>query len=126
MNYVGIFRKGEDLQTAVDKLQELHQRAQKVGLQSSGEGANPELASALRIRGMVRLALCISYGALQRTESRGSHAREDYPKRDDENWLKRTLAYWPEDSADLPQLDYEPVTITELPPGDRGYGEHAG
>ncbi|MTI84857.1 MAG: fumarate reductase flavoprotein subunit [Firmicutes bacterium] len=125
MNYVGIFRKGEDLQTAVDKLQELHQRAQKVGLQSSGEGANPELASALRIRGMVRLALCISYGALQRTESRGSHAREDYPKRDDENWLKRTLAYWPE-GADLPQLDYEPVTITELPPGDRGYGEHAG
>jgi len=125
MEYVGIFRNGPDLQKAVNKLQELHERANKVGLRSGGEGANPELASALRIPGMVRLALCIAYGALQRTESRGSHAREDYPKRDDVNWLKRTLAYWPE-GADLPKLEYEPVTITELPPGDRGYGEHAG
>lgn len=125
MNYVGIFRNGPDLQKAVDKLQELHERTKKVGLRSSGEGANPELASALRIGGMVRLATCIAYGALQRTESRGSHAREDYPKRDDVNWLKRTLAYWPE-GADLPKLEYEPVTITELPPGDRGYGEGSG
>lgn len=125
MEYVGIFRNGPGLEKAVSRLQEIYERAQKVGLRSSGKGANPELASALRLRGMVRLALCIAYGALQRKESRGSHAREDYPKRDDVNWLKRTLAYWPE-GADLPKLDYEPVTITELPPGDRGYGEHTG
>ncbi|OAT85585.1 fumarate reductase flavoprotein subunit [Desulfotomaculum copahuensis] len=125
MENVGIFRTGEGLQKAVDKLQELHRRAQKLGLQSNGKGANPELASALRLPGMIRLALCISYGALQRQESRGSHAREDFPKRDDVNWLKRTLAYWPE-GAELPVLKYEPVTITELPPGDRGYGESSG
>jgi fumarate reductase flavoprotein subunit len=57
-----------------------------------------------------------------RTESRGSHAREDYPHRDDVNWLKRTLATWKE-GAELPDLNYEPITITEIPPGDRGYGE---
>lgn len=125
MNYVGIFRNGPDLEKAVARLQELHERAQKVGLRSSGKGANPELASALRLPGMVRLALCIAYGALKRTESRGSHFREDYPRRDDVNWLKRTLAYWPEGS-ELPKLEYEPVTITELPPGDRGYGEQTG
>jgi len=122
MDYVGIFRNGPDLQQAVDNLREIYRRSLKIGLQSGGSGPSPELAQALRLPGMIRLALCISYGALMRTESRGSHAREDYPKRDDVNWLKRTLAYWPA-GADLPQLKYEPVTITELPPGDRGYGE---
>ncbi|MCF6093457.1 fumarate reductase flavoprotein subunit [Microaerobacter geothermalis] len=120
--YVGIFRNGKDLQTAVNKLDELYQRSLKVGIRSGGKGADPELASALRIKGMVRLAYCIAAGALNRTESRGSHFREDYPKRDDANWLKRTLAYWPV-GASKPELKYEPVKITELPPGDRGYGE---
>ena len=71
---------------------------------------------------MIRLAITIAHGALQRTESRGSHYREDYPGRNDENWLKRTLATWPS-GADLPRLAYEPVRSAELPPGERGYGE---
>jgi fumarate reductase flavoprotein subunit len=119
---VGIFRSEEPLQKAVDQLHELHQRSRHVGLRSGGRGGDPELASALRITGMLKLAYCIAGGALARTESRGSHFREDYPKRDDENWLKRTLAYWPV-GADRPELKYEPVKIIELPPGDRGYGE---
>jgi fumarate reductase flavoprotein subunit len=119
---VGIFRSEQPLQQAVAKLHELLQRSYHVGLRSDGKGANPELASALRITGMLKLAYCIAAGALARKESRGSHYREDYPKRDDENWLKRTLAYWPVGS-DKPVLEYEPVKITELPPGDRGYGE---
>jgi fumarate reductase flavoprotein subunit len=120
--YVGIFRTGEALQQAVDKLSELYQRSRHIRLRSSGLGPNPELVAALRLPGMLRLALCISYGALKRTESRGSHFREDYPRRDDDNWLKRTLAYW-RPGADMPELQYEPVKITELPPGSRGYGE---
>lgn len=119
---VGIFRSEEPLNKAVAKLHELHQRSYHVGLRSAGQGANPELASALRITGMIRLAYCIAAGALARQESRGSHYREDHPKRDDENWLKRTLAYWPI-GADQPALEYEAVKITELQPGDRGYGE---
>lgn len=119
---VGIFRSEEPLKNAVEQLHVLHQRSEHVGLKSNGQGPNPELSSALRIKGMIRLAYCIAAGALARTESRGSHYREDYPKRDDENWLKRTLAYWPVGS-DHPVLNYEPVKITELPPGDRGYGE---
>lgn len=119
---VGIFRSEEPLQRAVAQLYELHQRSLHVGLRSGGQGADPELAAALRITGMIKLAYCIAAGALARTESRGSHYREDYPKRDDANWLKRTLAYWPA-GADQAELKYEPVNITELPPGDRGYGE---
>ena len=122
MDRVGIFRNGNDLQTAVDNLQKIHDRAQKVGLRSSGVGANPELALALKIRGMLRLALCVAYGALTRTESRGCHAREDYTERNDRDWLKRTLATW-RDGDNLPHLDYEPVSKSfDLPPGDRGYG----
>ncbi|MGA9756362.1 MAG: fumarate reductase flavoprotein subunit [Desulfobaccales bacterium] len=119
---VGIFRNHDALQEAVTTLQGLYARSLQVRLRSSGLGPNPELLAALRLPGMLRLALCISYGALQRTESRGSHYREDFPRRDDDNWLKRTLAYW-KPGAPMPDLQYEPVNITELPPGSRGYGE---
>ncbi len=122
MDYVGIFRNENDLGLAVDKLREIHERALNLKLKSNGLGANPEMAMALRLPGMVRLALCVAYGALERKESRGSHAREDYPERNDRDWLVRTLAYWKQ-GGELPELKYEPSTkIVELPPGDRGYG----
>ncbi len=119
---VGIFRSDAGLRGAVSALVDLQERATKLGLRSSGRGADPELASALRLPGMLRLATTIAAGALARTESRGSHFREDYPARDDAKWLVRTIAYW-DPGTRLPRLTYEPVTITESPPGDRGYGE---
>jgi fumarate reductase flavoprotein subunit len=118
---VFIFRNEKYLSCAVEELRDLYHRAGSLGLRSRGR-SSPELAAALRLPGMIRLALTIAYGALMRTESRGSHYREDYLKRDDVNWLKRTLAKWPTGS-DLPALTYEPVRITEMPPGNRGYGE---
>jgi fumarate reductase flavoprotein subunit len=122
MERVGIFRNGKDLKEAVDNLLGLYERAKRVGIRSNGRGANPELSLALKIQGMVRLALCVAYGALQRTESRGCHAREDYEARNDRDWLSRTLATWKE-GEDLPTLNYEPPTeLVELPPGERGYG----
>jgi len=119
---VGVFRNGPHLLEAVEELQELQERAEHLGLRSSGRGPDPEVSACLRLPGMIRLATTIAYGALQRTESRGSHYREDYPARDDVLWLRRTLATWAP-GADLPRLSYEPVKITELPPGERGYGE---
>ncbi len=124
LDKVGIFRTGEALTEAVATLKDLYRRAANIRLRSSGIGPNPELFAALRLPGMMRLSLCIALGALKRTESRGSHYREDYPKRDDENWLTRTLAYWPP-GVEMPELKYEPVKITTLPPGSRGYGEMA-
>jgi fumarate reductase flavoprotein subunit len=122
MEKVGIFRNEAGLREAVEDLRELQYWSQRLGLRSSGDGANPELAAALRFPGMVRLALTIAHGALNRTESRGSHYREDYPARDDDNWLTRTLATWPA-GHDAPSITYEPVRVTELPTGERGYGE---
>ena len=73
---------------------------------------------------MLKLALCVAHGALMRTESRGAHFREDYPRRNDAQWLKRTLATWKREADTLPTLDYEPLDVMrmELPPGWRGYG----
>lgn len=119
---VGIFRTQAPLKQAVSELRELYERSLHIGLRSDGRSGNPELGAALRLPGMIKLALCIATGALARQESRGSHYREDFPKRDDGNWLKRTLAYWPTGGSE-PELKYEPVKITESPPGDRGYGE---
>jgi len=121
---VGIFRTGKDLKQAVDELQKLLVRSRSIGLRSRAPGANPELVTAYRLRPMLKLALCVAYGALTRTESRGAHFREDFPRRDDAAWLKRTLATWKNEADTLPTLGYEALDVKrmELPPGWRGYG----
>ena len=121
---VGIFRTGADLQRAVDKLQELLVRSRDIGLRSRRDGPNPELVTAYRVQKMIKIALCVAQGALTRTESRGAHFREDFPRRNDAEWLKRTLATWNDPLATLPTLNYEALDVgrMELPPGWRGYG----
>ena len=69
------------------------------GLRYRDARHNPELVSAYRVQKMLKLALCIAYGALTRTESRGAHFRQDFPRRDDAQWLSRTLATWPSPDA---------------------------
>lgn len=121
---VGIFRTGRELEEAVDALQKLLLRSRSIRVRGHAAGANPELMTAYRTQKMLKLALCVAYGALTRTESRGAHFREDFPRRDDRDWLKRTLATWPGERDTLPTLRYEPLDVMkmELPPGWRGYG----
>jgi len=121
---VGIFRDGKALEEGVAKLQELLVRSRNIGVSSRVAGVNPELVMAYRVQKMIKLALTVAYGALQRTESRGAHFRKDFPHRDDQQWLKRTLSYWKDENAELPDLQYEPLDVMkmELPPGWRGYG----
>ncbi len=121
INKVGIFRNGNDLSDAVEEIGQLLDDYNAVGLHSRAPGANPELIFAFRLGGMLRLAMTVAMGALARTESRGAHSREDYPLRDDENWLNRTLARWAPGEA-RPSLSYEPVGLMSVPPGHRGYG----
>jgi len=122
MDHVGIFRNGKDLAEGVEKLQKLLDRAARIGLRAGNVGFSPELSTALRVPGMIKLALCAAYGALRREESRGAHAREDFPERNDRDWLTRTLAFWKE-GEELPELRYEHASPWyEIPPGERGYG----
>ncbi|EAQ96070.1 fumarate reductase flavoprotein subunit [Congregibacter litoralis] len=122
-NNVGIFRHEETLEEAVRELESLLQRSRSCRLASSRPGANPELVAAYRLPRMLKLALCVARGALARTESRGAHYREDYPRRNDREWLNRTLATWSDGDGGV-VLDYESIDVAtmELPPGWRGYG----
>jgi fumarate reductase flavoprotein subunit len=121
MNHLGVFRTGEEIQFAIEELQVLYREAATLGLRSTSPGPNPELSFALRLPGMLRLALVTAEGALARTESRGAHYRTDFPKRNDAEWLNRTLARWPPGGA-APEFRFEPVGLLDLPPGHRGYG----
>lgn len=121
---VAIFRTGEGLKEAVDELEELYKKSLDIKVHSKDiAAANPELEEAYRVPRMLKVALCVAYGALLRTESRGAHYREDYPKRDDLNWMKRTLTYWVEGET-LPKVEYDELDIMkmEMPPAFRGYG----
>jgi fumarate reductase flavoprotein subunit len=123
MEKVGIFRNGEDMQSGLDELIELYKTLLRTGIENKSRTANPELRVAYRMRKMMKLAITATKGALERRESRGAHSRTDYTKRDDLNWLNRTLANW-EDGAFEPTLSYEALDIMsmEIPPGFRGYG----
>jgi fumarate reductase flavoprotein subunit len=116
-----VFRSGDEIETAVTDLQALLREVSGMGLRSTAPGPNPELTYALRLPGMIRLALATAAGALARKESRGAHHRTDYPQRNDAEWLNRTLARW-QPGAESPELSYEPVGLLDLPPGHRGYG----
>jgi fumarate reductase flavoprotein subunit len=120
---VAIFRDEEGLSSAVKELEELYKKSLDVKVASKTLSANPELEEAYRVPMMLKLALCVAFGAKERKESRGAHYREDFLKRDDANWLKRTLASWKAD-ATLPTLTYEDLDIMtmEIPPAFRGYG----
>ena len=118
---VGIFRNGLDLESAVHEIQNLIDECSIAVLRHKGPGANPELAFALRLPGMLKLAMTVAMGALARAESRGAHFRTDFPLRNDREWLNRTLARW-QPGASSPTLSYEPVGLIDLVPGHRGYG----
>ena len=124
IDQVGIFRSGDVLDRAVDELRELLARSRKLKVGSQAPGANPELVAAYRLPKMLKLAICAALGARERTESRGAHFREDFPQRNDEKWLNRSITTWPDAAENMPKLSYEDISVDdmELPPGFRGYG----
>jgi len=121
---VGIFRDGVRLAEAVNELEELLIKTKQINVKSKERVGNPELEEAYRVPRMLKVALCVAKGARERTESRGAHYREDHLKRDDANWLNRTLTSWPNPSDTLPTITYEELDIMtmEMPPAFRGYG----
>ena len=115
---VAVFRTGSGLEAALSKIKELKQRLPDVQVKDHGRIYNTDLLSALEADNLLDLAEVIVTGALARTESRGAHSRRDFPKRDDVNWLKHTLAHY---TPTGPRLDYIPVAITMWQPVERKY-----
>jgi succinate dehydrogenase / fumarate reductase flavoprotein subunit len=115
---VWIFRKGDLLETALKEVRNLKERFKHIRIEDREEQFNTGLEEALQLDFTLDLAEVTIVSALARTESRGAHSRTDYPKRDDQNFLKHTLAYY---TATGPRLDYSPVTITKWAPAARTY-----
>ncbi|CAA6805095.1 MAG: Succinate dehydrogenase flavoprotein subunit (EC [uncultured Campylobacterales bacterium] len=124
---VGVFRNGPHLEEAVRELEDILKRSNNISVEGSKSltSANPGLDSAYRVHKMIKVALTVAKGALDRTESRGAHTREDFPKRDDEKWLKRTITSWANENDTLPTVSYEDLDVNtmEIPPSYRGYGK---
>ena len=115
----GIFRDESTLVDLCSTIAVLRERYAKLALVDTSRTFNTELILALELGAMLDVGEAIAHSALARTESRGSHQRTDHPDRDDDHFLKHSLAYR---GKDQPTIDYKDVTITRWPPGERVYG----
>jgi succinate dehydrogenase / fumarate reductase flavoprotein subunit len=115
---MGVFRTGEQMQAGLDKVRELKERYKHISLKDKSLRYNTDLERAIETGFMIDVAEVATLGALTRTESRGGHSRRDYKVRDDENWLKHTMAHFTDNG---PKLDYIPVDISMWKPVERKY-----
>ncbi|HLA86724.1 MAG TPA: succinate dehydrogenase/fumarate reductase flavoprotein subunit [Anaerolineales bacterium] len=115
---MGVFRTGEQMQAGLNKIRELKERYKHISLKDKSLRYNTDLERAIETGFMIDVAEVATLGGLTRTESRGGHARRDYKTRDDENWLKHTMASF---TPEGPKLDYIPVDISMWKPVERKY-----
>ena len=115
---VGVFRNGDDLAIALETVREIRQRSARAPVADKSRIYNSNLIHALELENLLDLAEVTVAGALAREESRGAHARRDFATRDDENWLKHTLAFH---TPDGPRFEHKPVTIDMWKPVERKY-----
>ncbi|MFE0687901.1 succinate dehydrogenase flavoprotein subunit [Streptomyces xiamenensis] len=118
-----VFRTEETLKEAVDTIAALRERYQHVSVQDKGRRFNTDLLEALELGNLLELAEVLAVSALARKESRGGHYREDYPDRDDVNFMRHTMAYREVDAEgnESIRLDYKPVVVTRYQPMERKY-----
>ncbi|UYN92468.1 MAG: succinate dehydrogenase flavoprotein subunit [Anaerolineales bacterium] len=118
MDDVGVFRTAEGMTSAIEKMRELRERYKNISVDDHGKRFNTDLLNAWELGCLLDVALATAVSAEARPESRGAHAREDFPKRNDTEWLKHTLAWM---DGNQVRLEYKPVTITKYEPKERVY-----
>ena len=118
MEKIGIYRNEKDVVRAKEKIQELRERYKEVRIQDTSKSFNTDLLEIIELRNLLDLSLMTAESAGNRQESRGAHSREDYPERDDPNWLKHTMAVL---DGDQVRIDYKPVDTSVWEPKARVY-----
>jgi succinate dehydrogenase / fumarate reductase flavoprotein subunit len=121
--HFSVYRNKPVMAEGVELLENVAQQMSLAGIEDKSRIFNTELIEALELENLMMLARATAAGALARTESRGAHARDDFPERDDEQWMKHTLASI---KGDKVELDYKPVrtipmTVESFPPKKRVY-----
>jgi succinate dehydrogenase / fumarate reductase flavoprotein subunit len=118
MEHCSVFRTEEHLRLLIEELKEIEARYSAIGIKDRSRTFNTEVLEAVELGHLINLAGVIAHSALQRTESRGAHYREDFPSRDDENWLKHTMAFKMDGTI---EFSFKPVSITRFQPEERKY-----
>jgi succinate dehydrogenase / fumarate reductase flavoprotein subunit len=122
---VQVFRTDETMRQALNDIEALRERYRNVGIQDRGKRFNLDLLEAVELGFLLEIAEVVTVAAIHRKESRGGHFREDFPDRDDENFMQHTMTYKDEDavSEGIPgmRLEWKPVVITRYQPMERKY-----
>jgi succinate dehydrogenase / fumarate reductase flavoprotein subunit len=116
--HAGVYRDGNSMKEGLTKISELKQRFRQITIQDKSRVYNTNLIQALESENMLELAEALLFAGLARQESRGAHARTDFPKREDERFLGHSMVY---STGGKPRLEYKPVTITNWKPVERKY-----
>ena len=119
MDNVSVVREAQGLDEAAKTIAELKDAYCHIAIDDKGKRFNTDLLEALELGCMLDCAESIIYGCIEREESRGAHYREDFQKRDDDNWLAHSMVY-KEPNGDL-RLEKKPITITKFEPKERTY-----
>ena len=119
MDKCGIFRNEKELKECIAKIKELKERYKNISIQDKGKVFNTDLFEAIELDNLILSAEATAISALNRTESRGAHTREDFDKRDDANWMKHTFITKKDEGE--PDIKYKPVVVTRYQPMERKY-----
>jgi len=119
MDKCGIFRNEADLKAMIVKLEELKERFKNISIQDKGTVFNTDMMEAIELENLLLNAEATVYSAINRNESRGAHTREDFPNRDDVNWMNHTFIF--KNESGTPTITKKPVTVTRYQPMERKY-----